>query len=90
MIDVDLSGFGDTWGIFTKNNKNVELELRQMEGDISESDRLKKMIKLLEMFRAREPFYLTEYFREIYQDQARANLDREISRLNNMLLKTAS
>ena len=83
-VDIDLSGFGDTWEVFQKNNKKVASEFEWMP----ECEYLDKSLRTMKMFRKREPFYLTDYFRERYQLQAYANLDREIQRLEQML-KTA-
>ena len=90
MIDIDLAGFGDTLEVFEQNGKNVAAEY----GWVDTAEHLEKRIKILKIFRTRDPFYLTDYFRKKYQERARDNLDIEINILEHnkleQLLKTAN
>ena len=77
FLDIDLSWIGDTEDVFDRNNINVKREFDWMDpGEL----RIKQIV-MFDFFLKREPLYLTEYFRDKYEAQARVNIGRAIREL---------
>lgn len=77
FLDIDLSGLGDTEDVFCRNNINVKREFDWLEP----AELRIKQIVMFDFFLKREPLYLTEYFRDRYEVQARANIKRALIEL---------
>lgn len=77
FLDIDLSGFGDTEDVFCRNQINVKREFDWLDPE----ELIIKQIIMLNFFLKRNPFYLTEYFRDKYEAQARANIKQALTEL---------
>lgn len=77
FLDIDLSGLGDSEEVFDRNNINVFREFEWIDpGEL----RIKQIV-MFDFFLKRKPIYLTDYFRDKYEAQARANIKRAIREL---------
>ena len=77
VIDIDLAILGQEAEIFDKYEKNV----RQEYAFVPEEIFRKKRAEILKHFLDRPSVFLTEYFQRKYEKQARENLKRSISKL---------
>ncbi len=82
IADLDLSILGtyeeDTWQQYNQN-------IRKEYGSISEKDYLKERIKTLESFITRPQIFQTDFFHNMFEQQARKNLGQEITLLKSSL-----
>ena len=77
MLDIDLSILGTPIRVYDQFEVDVRREYRRVPRFIFR----KKRKAILEGFLARETIYVTEYFRDKLESQARVNLARAISNL---------
>ncbi|MFA5986649.1 MAG: hypothetical protein WC819_04865 [Parcubacteria group bacterium] len=77
IIDIDLTIFGQSTEIFDTYEKNIRKEYSHIPADIFARERA----KILRRFLHRPFIFLTEYFREKYEKQAKSNLRRSIDHL---------
>jgi predicted metal-dependent HD superfamily phosphohydrolase len=77
MVDIDLS----TLGCPPKEFAKYERQIRQEHQSVPEPTYRKKRVELLQSFLSRESIYLTEFFHNLYEMQARENLSRSIAAL---------
>lgn len=72
MVDIDLSSFGLSWERFLEDSKNLRLE----NAHLSDAEYYRRKTSFQGCLMARERFYLSDYFAERLEAQARANLAR--------------
>jgi len=72
MVDIDLSSFGLSWEYFLEDSGNLRLE----NADLSDAEYYRRKTSFQGRLLARERFYLSDYFAERLDAQARANLAR--------------
>lgn len=72
MVDIDLSSFGLTWAEFLRDSRDVRAEFPHLSNDLF----LIGQSSFLRGLTGRENFYLTSFFRERLEDQARDNIRR--------------
>lgn len=84
LLDIDLVSFSEAFDIVLYNSENVlrEYEPMQLERDILLQNRNNFLRKLLK----RQRLFYTDYFYNLYEDQARSNIDRLIEHTNHELL----
>ena len=82
MVDIDLHELGKPPTEFNKNSTNLRREYWWM----SEQEYRRNGIDFLEHFLKRTDIYLTPYFREKYEIQARENIKAEIEKLRTTAL----
>jgi predicted metal-dependent HD superfamily phosphohydrolase len=70
MIDIDLSGFALPWKDFLRDSQNLCAEMP----DITEDEFLRRQTWFHQRLLERPGFFLTEYFSEKFQQQARDNI----------------
>ncbi|MFT5503862.1 MAG: putative metal-dependent HD superfamily phosphohydrolase [Gammaproteobacteria bacterium] len=70
MIDIDLSGFALPWKKFLRDSQNLRAEMP----DITEEEFLRRQTCFHQRLLERPGFFLTEYFSQKYQQQARDNI----------------
>lgn len=75
-LDIDLVCLGAPWEDFQRYNQNVWAEYETLV-DPEEFRRERK--KILEGFYNRKPLYLTDFFRDQYEQQAKKNLKRALA-----------
>jgi len=75
--DIDLAGFGGTWEAFARNSRR----LRQESAGVDDAAYYRGQWKFLSRLRRRPRFFRTAYFRDRYERQAHANLDRLLADL---------
>lgn len=78
LVDVDLSILGATAERFDEYERQVREEFSWVPSVLFKRERK----KILEEFLARPTIFNTEPFRDRYEGQARANLDRSLDRLS--------
>jgi predicted metal-dependent HD superfamily phosphohydrolase len=72
MVDIDLSSFGLSWECFLQDSKHLRLE----NADLSDAEYYRRKASFQGRLLARERFFLSDYFAERLETQARANLAR--------------
>lgn len=72
VMDIDLSGFGKPWEEFERNTRLIRQEYQW----VSDRDFAVGRMAILKVFLERPSVYLTVFFREKYEAQARQNLQR--------------
>ncbi|MDH3761546.1 MAG: hypothetical protein OEU50_11240 [Gammaproteobacteria bacterium] len=72
MVDIDLSSFGLSWEEFLQDSKNLRLE----SADLSDAEYYRKKTSFQNCLLAKERFYLSDFFAERLENQARSNLAR--------------
>ena len=77
MSDIDLANMGDSWDVFHENLLRIMKE-NLWQGEVK---CIASTILSLNSFWTEEHIFFTEYFREKYEAQARANIDRAIKEL---------
>ncbi len=77
MVDIDLSSFGLPWDGFIQDGRKLRLECPQL----SDEEYYPRQVKFQKSLLARERFYQTEYFYQLYEAQARNNLARYFEHL---------
>lgn len=70
--DIDLAGFGGSWEAFARNSQRLRREFATVDEDVY----ARGQWKFLSRLRRRPRFFRTRYFRDRYEKQAHANLDR--------------
>ena len=78
MVDVDLSILGSPVEEFDVYEEGIRKEYSGVKENVFKRERR----KILQGFLERDPLYLTNHFREKYEDQAKANLERSIAKLS--------
>jgi predicted metal-dependent HD superfamily phosphohydrolase len=81
MVDIDLSSFGLSWEEFLQDSQN----LRRENAELSDAEYYRKKANFQNFLLAKERFYLSDYFAERLETQARANLARYFEYLNQQL-----
>jgi predicted metal-dependent HD superfamily phosphohydrolase len=77
MVDIDLSILGQSEAVFDKYERNIRREYTW----VPESQFRSGRVAILKGFLARPHIFSTEYFREKYEQNARANLARSLAKL---------
>jgi len=72
MVDIDLSSFALSWDGFLRDS----LDLRAENPHLSDADYYRNQTGFQRMLLARPRFFLSDFFFERYEQQARSNLDR--------------
>ncbi len=81
VVDVDLSGFGLPWDEFLVDSDAVRSEYAHQ----SDRDYAQCQIPFLRSLLSRDSIYSTEFFRQRYEQAARANIQHKIGILEKML-----
>lgn len=81
IVDVDLSIFGQEEQRFLQYEAQIEKEYAWVPKNVFAS----KRAEILENFLSGKQIYSTEWFREKYEQCARRNLEKSISRLKGLL-----
>lgn len=79
MVDIDLSGMGQSPECFDEDGRNIRIEYAH----VPDAAFGKGRIELFERLLARPQIYYTEPFHDRYETRARANLTRTIERLRS-------
>lgn len=72
MVDIDLSSFGLSWPAFLEDSRNLRLE----SAHLSDAEYYRKKKNFQACLLAKERFYLSDFFAERLEAQARSNLSR--------------
>jgi predicted metal-dependent HD superfamily phosphohydrolase len=87
LRDIDWSGFGSSWGNYSKNTRQIYMESYFQ----STKENKKKRIKFLEWIRNSLPkqreLFSTELFRKMLTEKAYRNIDKELKILKEELEK---
>ncbi len=81
MVDIDLSSFGLSWENFLEDSRN----LRRESAQLNDADYYRKKKDFQACLLSRERFYLSDYFAERLERQARANLQRYLEFVDRQL-----
>ena len=76
LVDIDLSILGSDMARFDEYEVQVREEYSWVPGPLFRSGRR----KILQEFANRESIFTTEYFRDLYEAQARSNIARSLAR----------
>jgi predicted metal-dependent HD superfamily phosphohydrolase len=79
MVDIDLSSFGQPWDEFMHDSMNVRTESRHL----CDADYQLKQTGFQRSLLARSRFYLSDFFFERLENQARDNLARYFEHLHS-------
>ena len=79
MVDIDLSSFGLPWDDFLRDSRNLRAENPQVSDEEYHLNQTGFHRSLL----ARPRFFLSDFFHDRYEQQARANLARYFEYLKN-------
>jgi predicted metal-dependent HD superfamily phosphohydrolase len=79
MVDIDLSSFALSWEAFLRDS----LDLRAENPHLSDADYRLNQTGFQRMLLARPRFFLSDFFFERYEQQARSNLARYFEYLRN-------
>ena len=79
MVDIDLSSFGLPWDEFLRDSNNVRAEHPQL----NDADYRVKQTTFQRQLLARPRFFLSDFFHDRLEAQARANLARYFGYLQN-------
>ncbi|MCP4769498.1 MAG: hypothetical protein GY875_24985 [Gammaproteobacteria bacterium] len=79
MVDIDLSSFGLSWDGFLRDSQNIRAE----SPHLSDTDYQLNQTGFQRMLLARPRFFLSDFFYERYEQQARNNLARYFEYLRN-------
>lgn len=77
FLDIDLSILGQMPTIYDEYTKNIRKEYSFVPGQIYREERMKVLNSLLN----RNRLYFTDYFYNLYEKQARENINYEINNL---------
>jgi len=83
VVDIDLSYLGASWDVFQKNTENIRREYREglsLTKQEWRNGRMKFVEGMLDT-KKRPCIYCTDFFRNKYEAQARANLERSLEEL---------
>ena len=86
MMDIDLSGLGNSWEQYDTNSQNIMDEYYNS----SEEEIIEGRLAFLTKLNKKEHFYYTSYFRHKYEVRARENVNREIDILRRTLSEMES
>jgi predicted metal-dependent HD superfamily phosphohydrolase len=78
MVDIDLSSFGLPWKDFLRDSQN----LRKESAHLSDAEYYRKQGDFQTCLLARPRFYLTDFFCQRYERQARDNLTRHFAQVD--------
>lgn len=78
ILDVDLSILGQPSEIYNIYKENIVKEYALKIEEIGMDEFLKKRKEILKSFLARNPVYYTDFYKNLYNKQAKANLLTEI------------
>ena len=79
VVDIDLSGFGLPWHDFVKDSINVRNEFP----DLTDCAFAKNNGGFLKRLLSRPSVYSTEFFKNLYELQARENMKKQIALLKD-------
>lgn len=79
LVDIDLSSFGMPWDAFSRDSALVREEFAHLSDDEFGRNHCIFLRSLLD----RESIFTTEYYRERYEETARANMRRQLTELGN-------
>lgn len=77
LLDIDLSILGTQWGVYQNYIQNIRKEYDIYPDFMYKKGRKKAMLHFLE----RESIYFTTLYQNKFENQARQNIEREISNL---------
>lgn len=77
FTDADLSILGQSWRVYNDYRKKIRLEYAVYPDSVFNAGRRKVLLNFQQM----EPLFKTSYFRNLYEERAKANLSREIDLL---------
>ena len=80
MIDIDLSSFGLPWEDFLRDSQH----LREENAHLSDAEYYRRQGDFQSCLLARPRFYLTDFFCQRYEQQARDNLARYFEQLGKL------
>ena len=78
MVDIDLSSFGLPWEEFLRDSRH----LREESAELSDADYFQKQGAFRSCLLSRPHFYQTDFFRQLYEQQARDNLAKYFDQLS--------
>ncbi len=81
MVDIDLSSFGLSWEAFLQDSQN----LRRESAELSDAEYYRKKANFQNCLLAKDRFYLSDFFAERLETQARANLARYFDYIKQQL-----
>jgi predicted metal-dependent HD superfamily phosphohydrolase len=81
MVDIDLSSFGLDWDAFVRDGQR----LREENPHVSDADYYRNQKKFQSALLARPRFYLSDYFYQHYEHQARANVSRYLEQIRELI-----
>lgn len=79
LLDIDLSGLGKSEGVFNEHGRQIRKEYEWVPEHAFASGRA----AILRSFLNRPNIYLTQFFREKYEAQARQNIIRALAQLTH-------
>ena len=82
LVDIDLSIFGRSEEEFDKYERNIRKEYQWCSDEEFKAGRADILQKFLNR-QTRPAVYLTDFFREKYETQARKNLERSLAKLKS-------
>jgi predicted metal-dependent HD superfamily phosphohydrolase len=82
IVDCDLSGFALPWKSFIKQRNDV---IKELGGDEPGREFYIKQINFLSGLVVKPNIFYTDYFKENYEHFARANIKKEIERIENII-----
>lgn len=82
VVDIDLSSIGGSWALFLKDNQS----LRQENPDVPHEQYMERKIKFLKSILDRPNFFLTKFFRDRLEEQARSNIRRHIKEAEELTI----
>jgi len=80
IVDADLSGLGHGWPVVAASSRNIRREY----AFVPEDDYVNHRRSLLQSFLGRPFIYYGWHFRDRYEQQARANIQRELGCLRGL------
>jgi predicted metal-dependent HD superfamily phosphohydrolase len=80
IADTDLAGLGQFWSVVEESSRNIRREY----AFVPEDDYVKRRRDLLQSFLERPFIYYGAHFRRRYEQQARANIHRELGCLREL------
>ncbi len=79
VVDIDLSGFGLPWNEFVRDSESVRAEMTNQ----TDEDFLTAHRAFLSMLLSRESIYFTPLFRDLYESQARNNIQTRLKAIGD-------
>jgi predicted metal-dependent HD superfamily phosphohydrolase len=71
LCDIDLSSFGNPWDAFLANSKAIELEFSGTRDEYVRGE-----TAFLEAMLRRPRIFMTDFFHDLFEDKARANIQQ--------------